>query len=179
MEQKRKSPSEIRQGMVVGAFVGFLYGIVAALQFYFTMLPFILPLITRQLLSDPNIANNPEYVAGMPGFLSLLNTMMYCAVVLIIPIEAVFGCMLGLLFVKCRNHIPCNSVIGKSVAFSIILVAISLVFGLPSFFNPKASTVFGANFFPLQIQSYIVNIVTFPLLGLLFGYLLNRRLKSQ
>lgn len=170
----RKIPSDTRQGALVGGLVGFLHGIVAAVQSYFIIFPLLMPLITKQVTSDPRFANNPQFLAE---FLSLFNTIMYVAVVLVVPIMALLSCVLGVLFVKFKEHIPGSSIIRKSVVFALILMAISIVPGLPSFLDPRASAIFGTEFFPLQMKSYALTLVEYPLLGWLFGYLLERRLK--
>lgn len=128
-----------------------------------------MPLITKQLASEPSFASNPQFI------LSLSNTIMYGALVMVVPIMMLLSCILGVLFVKFRDHIPGSSIIRKSVVFALVLLAISLVPTLSSF----PGVIFGAEFFPLQMESYVLALVEYLLLGWLFGYLLERRLKSK
>ena len=95
-----KTRSEIREGAVIGGFVGFLFGIVGAVQFYFLV---IIPEI-RRLTFNPRFANLP------PSAFQVF----YFGYVMAIPVVALLGCVLGVVFVRFRNHIPGHSTIRKS-----------------------------------------------------------------
>jgi len=109
--------------------------------------------------------------------------IMIAVVVVFVPIMTVIaGTILGVLFIALRQRLPGSTIMRKSVAFSLILVAIDFLFiGLTRFFRPNNMTnVFDkgtlAVFYSLQVVSYAVILVEFPLLGCLFGYLLSGRI---
>lgn len=90
------------------------------------------------------------------------------------------GCVLGFLFVSFKDHIPGSSVVRKSLVFSLILLAISSIFSLRGFFDPNVAKMFGSNaFFHIQMASYAIALIEYPLIGCLFGYLLDQRLKRM
>ena len=92
---------------------------------------------------------------------------------------ALLGCVLGVVFVKFRKHIPGHSTIRKSVVFALILVVISLVPRLFGILDPSAVVMFGTKIHPPQLEYNALTSIEYLLFGWLFGYLLQRRLKSQ
>lgn len=173
---KLKVSSDSRQGALVGAFVGLIHGIVVAIVFYFVLFPVIMPLVTKQLENNPRFASDPRFISALPRVLSILSTIMSVSVVLFVPIGALFGCVLGVLFVKFRRHIPSSSIVRKSMVVAFILVTISFLGILRNLLVPTTTIVFGADFFPSQLKSFALTLIEFPLLGWLFGYLLTRKL---
>ncbi len=98
-------------------------------------------------------------------------------------ISVIIGAVLGFLFVVFQKKLPGSTIIRKSVAFSLILLAIDFLIGISSFFVPNRtgtlSEVAVAKLYSLRLVSYGEILVEFPLLGYLFGYLLSRRLAHQ
>jgi len=135
-----------------------------------------MPIIIKQLMSDPRFTSNPLLAAQFP---SLLSTIMSVAMVVVVLMIALFSCVLGVLFVKFRQHIPGSSIIRKSMVFPFILMAISFILTLRSLLDPRAIAMFGTSLFPLQIESSELALVEYLLFGWLFGYLLERRLKPK
>jgi hypothetical protein len=132
-----------------------------------------MPVMIKELSSEPSLAGNAQFL------LSLSNTVMYVALVMLVLIMMLFSCVIGVLFVKFKEHIPGSSITRKSVVFSLILLAISLAPGLRILLAPGTSAVYGSEFFPLQMESYALTFVEYVVLGWLFGYLLERRLKPK
>jgi hypothetical protein len=175
----QKTPSETRQGAVVGALIGSLHGIASAILTYFVMFPLIMPLITKAIVSDRRVASDPRVVAMLPELIRLVNTIMYVSLGLAIPFGAILGCMLGYLFVKVKNHIPGSSIIRKSMVVSVIWIGVSSLGVVISLLEPRTTVFLGTSMLTLQMKSFASTIVLYLLLGWLFGYLLDRRLKSK
>ena len=165
--------SETRQSAVVGGFVGFLYGMVTTVQTYFTTFPFFMAYMTRR------VASNPTFASNLQSALNIINTAMYVSLLMITPMLAVLGYLVGILFVKFKGHLPGSSIIRKAVVFSLILFAISFIPTLRSLLDPRVTAAFGAGFFPLRAESYALTLAEYLLFGWLFGYLLQRRLKPK
>jgi len=92
---------------------------------------------------------------------------------------ALIGCILGAVFVKVKGHIPGSSITRKSIVFGFVLFAISFLLSLPSLVNPRVSLLSGTALYVFRLESFAVTIVAYPLLGWLFGYLLQRRLTPK
>ena len=165
----RKASSETRQGAVVGAFVGFLYGIYDAILFYFITLPTILPIIAKVVASDPRFVSFSQQ-----DLLSMVSTIMDIAAISLAPLSALFGCVLGIVFMKMRGHIPGSSIIRQSLVFSLVLFVISFILNLGNILD-----AIGSDSFPTQMGLSAFGLVVFVLLGWLFGQLLERRLKPK
>jgi len=153
-----KTPSESRQGAVIGGFVGLLYGAFYTISWYivFPEVSAILPKSAPTLFSSTHVL----FAVASP------------------PTCGLFGAVLGVMFVKFRKHILGTSIIEKSVIFGFILMTISFILSLrPGMRVP--SIHFTAEQYTLGSVLVVANYVALPLLGWLFGYLLQRRLKSQ
>ena len=160
--KERKAPSESRQGVIVGGFVGFLYGVYEAVQTYLTWFP--------------------SYMAYMTSRLSTQLTVVTVISSLVLegPAFALLGCVLGRVFVKVKGRIPGSTIIRKSIVFGLILLAFTW---LPSLWPSSVKGAVIVEPTPLQaaltFAFYVSNFLVFPLLGWLFGYLLERRLKPK
>ena len=152
----RRTQSETRLGAIVGGFVGLLYGTVNAVNLY-VVFPRISAVLSRSASTFVGTTYVP-FVVGIPFAFGLL------------------GLVLGAIFVESRKHIPGSSIIDKSVAFSFILMAIAVILSWRPGAKMPAITIeqitLGSIFFA-------ANFAPFPLLGWLFGYLLQRRLKPK
>ncbi len=154
---------------MVGAFVGFLYGIYDAILFYFITLPTILPIIAKVVASDPRFVSFSQQ-----DLLSMVSTIMYIAAISLAPLSALFGCVLGIAFMKMRGHIPGSSIIRQSLVFSLILFVISFILNLGNILD-----AIGSDSFPTQMGLSAFGLVVFVPLGWLFGQLVERRLKPK
>ncbi len=168
---KHKLPSDTRQGALVGAFVGLISGIVTATYAYFMVLPFVWSALTARMIESPE---------ALVALSTIWNTFMIVVVVGVPIIDAIMGAVLGVLFVVFRKKLPGSTIIRKSVAFSLILIAIYVLIGLRSYFSPNRISILDkatlATFHSMQVASHALILIEFPLLGCLFGYLLARRL---
>lgn len=175
---KHKLPSDSRQGAVVGAFVGFIYGIVGATYAYFIILPFVWLVFTASLSSK--LLESPKAPTVLP---TVWNILVAVAVVGVPIMSVVMGTVFGVLFMAFRKKLPGRTIIRKSFVFSLILLAISLLVGLRSYLIPSRTSILDkatlASMVSLQVLGWTLALVEFPLLGYLFGYLLNRRLKPR
>ncbi len=117
-----------RQGALVGAFVGLIYGIINAVYAYFILLPAIMSALTALYIGSP------EMLTLLPTLWSIVTTI----VIVFVPIIGVVaGVVAGVLFVALMRRIPGNSIIRRSVAFSLILLTISVLLGLRSYFDSR------------------------------------------
>jgi hypothetical protein len=176
-ESKYKLPSDTRQGAVVGAFVGFIYGIVGAAYAYFILIPFVWLVLTASLSSK--FLDSPKVLAALPTVRDILIAVVVVGVPII---SVVMGTVSGVLFIAFRKKLPGRTIIRKSFAFSLILLAISLLIGLRSYLSPSVTILNKATLASMvsfQVLGWALALVEFPLLGYLFGYLLNRRLKPR
>ncbi|MGA8903798.1 MAG: hypothetical protein WB661_02180 [Candidatus Bathyarchaeia archaeon] len=165
-------PTDTRQGALVGAFIGFISGVYAATIAYFIILRFIWPALTATMIQS----------LGMT--LPTLWNILIAAVVIAVPITSVvMGTLFGVLFIVFRERLAGRTTIRKSVAFSLILCLISFLIGLRSYISPSRTSILNnatlASLRSLQVLGWALSPVEFTLLGYLFGYLLNRRLKPR
>lgn len=165
-------PTDTRQGALVGAFIGFISGIYAATIAYFIFLRFIWPVLT------------PTIIQSLAMTLPTLRGILIAAVVIAVPITSVvMGTILGVLFIVFREKLPGRTIIHKSILFSLILCLISFLVGLRSYVSPSRTSFLNnatlASLRSLQVLWWALSPVEFTLLGYLFGYLLNRRLKPR
>jgi len=164
-------PGETQQGGKVGALVGFLHGCIAAGWTYF-IIPPTMSIMVRRMASDPFFASHQQSI------LTMFNTIFNVVVILLIPISAVLGYLFGILFLKIEGRIPGSSIIRKSIVFGFLLLAVTLVMSLRYVFDLK-SPAYYPELFPLQVEGWTISLIEYPLLGWLFGYLLQRRLKPK
>lgn len=167
---KHQLPNATRQGILVGAMVGAIDGVVNTVVFYFAYFPLIMDALTKQLTS--------RYATIIPKALSMVDTIFRVSILIAAPlIGALLGCVLGFLFVTFRKRIPGRSIVRKSLFVATILVALPSLNLLHSLLDPAARFVLGIDFLPLQLEGFTMVVIMYPLLGYLFGYLLQRRLK--
>ena len=172
--KERRVPSESRQGAVVGGFVGFLYGIYQAVQGYLTWFPSYMTYMISRISTQPSFASDPQLA------LSVVNVILYGGLVLSGPVFALLGYVLGKLFVKVKGRIPGSTIIRKSIVFGFILLTFTMLLNLGP--SPTKGTVIVETSplqSALQFVLYVSSFVVFPLLGWLYGYLLERRLKPR
>ena len=89
--------------------------------------------------------------------------------------QAVMGAVLGFIFVVAMKKIPGKSVIQKSLVFSLILAGISICSSIVTYLRPYSTFPIPTE---LTVLSFVVPLVEYPLLGWLFGFVLQRKLKS-
>jgi len=172
--RKVQPRGERRQGAVTGAFVGFIQGIVVA-GFGFI----VLSMMQSQLTAFMVQANGPTILSLLP---TIWDATVAVVVVSCIIFGVIVGAVLGVVFVAFRKKIPGSSLTRKSVAFSLIFSAISLLIILRSFLDPRTNAVLAttlAPLIPLRLAFFVFPLVECPALGYLFGYLLERRLKAK
>ena len=177
--ERHNGPSITRQGALIGGVVGVVHGLMTAIEFQLILLPVFMTTIPTMLKSNPRFAADPRFAATFPKALSLFNTILAVITVAIVPIGALIGCVAGVLFVSLREHIPGSSLVRKSLVFSLFLVVIAFVFSLRSILDPTTYATFGSQFFQVQVKTFVFIVLEYPLIGCLFGYLLNRRLKQK
>jgi len=175
--ERHESPRITRQAALVGGLVGVVHGLITAIEFQLILLPVFMTTIPIMLKSNPRFAD-PRFVANLPKVLSMLNTIFTILTVAIVPFGALIGCVAGVLFVSLREHIPGSSLVRKSLVFSLILVAIAFIFNLRGVLEPDAHATFGPQFFQVQLRMFVITLLEYPLIGCLFGFLLERKLKQ-
>lgn len=168
LSRRTKMLSETHQGAVSGAYVGLAHGIVSA----------SVGIIFLSLL-EPELTSFLAQEVG-PRMLSELPTLWITAIALLIvfvPIIGVIsGIVLGIVFVAFKAKIPGSSIIRKSVVFSLILCMIGFLIGSLDLRRVSMVRTVLPSFYPLWET---LNLVQYPVFGYLFGYLLQRRLKTQ
>ncbi len=168
--------SETRDGALIGAFVGCIQGIISAIYLAKIFPPMIA--VMMRALTAQMAQQSPEVLRFFPGFLHFLMEVVIVASPII---GVIMGCALGVLFVALRKKIPGSSIIRKSVAFSLILVAISAIGEVLNLFNPTGQMLILTNstFRVLMLTGFALVVIEYPILGFIFGYLLNRRLRAK
>ena len=153
---------QIRDAALPGALVGLIHGIIYAMEFEYLLFPVMLPIImSRITLQNPNAADM------VPTFMNVLAPTI---AVLIIAFSVLLGIILAIAFVSLKNSIPGKSIMRKALIFSIILLALQIITGLGSY------TVVA--FAGTALNLDIITIVEFPSLGLIFGYLFDKKIKA-
>jgi hypothetical protein len=152
---------QIKDAALPGAIVGLIHGIINAMEYQYLLFPSIMPLIAARMAE-----RNPNASAVLPAIMTVLGPVILLFVVIF---SVVLGIVLAMAFVSLRKNIPGASMIRKGLVFSIILLAVQLITGLGSFSIPSYAQT--------AISLDIISIIEFPLLGLLFGYLLGKKTK--
>ena len=173
--ERHKGPSITRQAALVGGIIGVIHGVVVAVQFNL-MLPVIIPLLPAIISSDPRYA---DLRGTLPKIMSLVTPILSVVALVAILLGALMGCVLGVLFVSLRDHIPGSSILRKSLVFSLILLTISFILSLRSLVFYGMVATIQTVFLRLRLEMYATMLIEFPLLGCLFGFLLDRKLKHS
>lgn len=174
---------------MVGAFIGFLYGVVGAILYYVVMLPFLMKLFPLILTNESRFAANPR----VPEFVNLLTNIMYYVGLLIVPVEAIIGCVFGVIFVALKDKIPGRTTIHKAVLYSLVLFAVQIIYStlraLSAYWispeiarlmnTPQVVSLIKTTDATLPVPVYAITLATHLSLGFLFGYLLDRRLSAK
>jgi xanthosine utilization system XapX-like protein len=151
-----------RDAALIGGLTGLLHGILNAFELQYLLLPMIMPIVTSQILE-----RNPNASTMLP---TVWNTLMSIILFFVVAFSLVIGIVLGIVFVSLKERIPGSSTILKSLTFSLILLAVQLVSGL--------GTLSIAAYLSTAINLDLISIVEFPLLGLLFGCLLEWKTRT-
>jgi len=180
--------SVLRQGALIGAFIGFLYGVVADIEYYVIMLPMFLKFVLSMITSDPRFAANPK----LPEVINMVTNITYYIGLIVLPLGAVIGCVLGVVFVALMQKIPGRTTVRKAVFFSMVLFAVtngySMLRNLLGYENsPEVarvmstpqSSLFMRTMTTMMFPLLAVNLLAFLSLGFLFGYLLDRKLRAK
>ena len=177
MVEGRKTSNVTRQGALVGGTVGAIHGVVLSLQLNFIILPVLIPFVPMIVSSDPRLA---DLGGSLPTMMSWITPILTAISILDIPIGALTGCVLGVVFVSLREHIPGSSTLRKSLVFSLILFTIYFILSLRQFLSPLLQNeTLRAVAFRLHLEMYVTTLIEFPVLGYLFGFLLERKLKPK
>jgi hypothetical protein len=159
---------------VTGVFVGFIQGLVIA-GFGFTVLYMMQPQLAAFMVQE----NGPTILNLLP---TIWDATVAVVVVSCVIFGVVMGAVLGVIFVAFRKKIPGSSLTRKSVVYSLIFSAISLLIVLRSFLDARTNAALAATLaplIPLRLAFFVFPLVEYPALGYLFGYLLERRLKAK
>jgi uncharacterized paraquat-inducible protein A len=152
---------QIRDAALPGGLVGLFHGIINAIEYQYLLFPSIMPIIAARMAEQ-----NPNASAMLPAIMTFLGPVILLFVVIF---SVVLGIVLAIAFVSLRKSIPGGSMIRKALVFSIILLAVQMITGLGSFsVESYAQTA---------ISLDIISIIEFPVLGLLFVYLLGKKTK--
>jgi len=187
--QKQGSRSGVVQGAIVGAFIGFLYGVVATVIYYVVWLPFMMKLFHLIVTSNLHFVTNPN----LPETINMLTNILDYIGSVIILLTTVLGCVLGMIFVVLRERIPGRTTIRKAVLFSLVLIVLETIHSVLQYLssystspdyarlmnNPQVSGLLRTEFASLTIPLIIVSVASQLSLGFLFGYLLDRELKTK
>jgi hypothetical protein len=153
----------LRQGAYVGAFIGLISGIIE-ISIILIGSPLIKLAVTEYLTQQ-----SPSALSLLPA---LWNRVLANSIVIVLIVATIAGGVAGVLFVAFMKRIPGRSTIRKSVFFSFSLLALSLLTAIPRYVDPKTIS-------SITAASVALALIEYPLLGCLFGYLLNRRLKPR
>ena len=116
------------------------------------------------------------------NFLPSLWNIVFAVVIVVTPIVGVIlGAVLGVVFMAFRNRIPGSTIMRKSLVFSLCFIVLSLLLALRDYFNFSGRAIYAAvpSFVSLEWISLAFTFVEYPVLGCLFGYLLQRRLRKN
>jgi len=140
----RRSSRRRSNAMWCGAFVGCIYGVVQFANYYL------------HLSMSPILLDSQRLLIGAVG------------TVLLVPLLAVVGAILGAVFLRFEERIPSKSTLGKSLVFSLILMALLIIPRLGPLTLYIALHSAGLWYLALFLVEYL-------LLGCLFAYMLNRK----
>jgi len=153
--------------VIVGAAVGLIHGIYVTI-FAITL---ILPLIKPILLAE----SARRFGSRGVDFLNMIWNMTITFVIIGEPIFGVaIGAVIGYLFAVFVKRIPGKSLIQKSLFISLVLMGFSASTILIDYFRPRPQWSMPVGVLGL---SFLV-IFEYPLIGCLFGFLLQRKLKA-
>lgn len=155
---------ETGDAVVIGILVGFLHGLVIALEGNFIFVP----LATERFLSGVSETQ-----------LALWNMMVAAELGRALTFGVIEGGVLGFLFNILKQRIPGSSTIRKAVVFAVILTVIQVAMNISAAPDPSAISKYGSYYSLVMAVTFTNSIIVNPILGFVFGYTLNRTSKTK
>jgi hypothetical protein len=161
--RRNRISSETSTAVLIGLFVGFLHAMILTLE----NSVILFPLLTQQQFGvTSELFDWSITVAEEAG-----NTLV---------VGIIGGCVLGYLFATLKTRIPGSTTIRKAVVFSLILTLIEVLLRVSPIFDSALLLSSYGNSYTLMIAATSVNLIVLnPILGFLFGYMLDRTPKPK